>query len=60
MRGRVRGKMTEGFVAHVPADVDVKAILTKLGLGQDKDGPSVIGVGDTASSGQQTAPPYPA
>jgi putative transcriptional regulator len=34
-RAYARGETTEGFVAHVPADVDVKAIRTGLGLSQE-------------------------
>ena len=34
-RAYARGESTEGFIAHVPADVDVKAIRTKLGLSQE-------------------------
>jgi putative transcriptional regulator len=37
-RAYARGEATEGFVAHVPSDVDVKAIRTKLGLSQDSFG----------------------
>jgi putative transcriptional regulator len=37
-RAYARGEATEGFVAHVPAEVDVKAIRTKLGLSQDSFG----------------------
>jgi putative transcriptional regulator len=35
VRAYARGEITEGFVAHVPEDVDVKAIRTRLGLSQD-------------------------
>ena len=34
-RAYARGEVTEGFVAHVPETVDVKAIRTGLGLSQD-------------------------
>jgi putative transcriptional regulator len=34
-RAYARGETSEGFVAHVPAEVDVKAIRTKLGLSQE-------------------------
>jgi putative transcriptional regulator len=34
-RAYARGEATEGFVAHVPANVDVRAIRNKLGLTQD-------------------------
>ncbi|PPQ28712.1 helix-turn-helix domain-containing protein [Rhodopila globiformis] len=34
-RAYARGEATDGFVAHVPAGVDVKSIRTKLGLSQD-------------------------
>jgi putative transcriptional regulator len=34
-RAYARGETNEGFVAHVPASVDVKAIRTRLGLSQD-------------------------
>lgn len=34
-RAYARGEMTEGFVAHAPAEVDVKAIRTALGLSQE-------------------------
>lgn len=34
-RAYARGETTEGFIAHVPASVDLKAIRTKLGLSQD-------------------------
>jgi putative transcriptional regulator len=34
-RAYARGETTDGFVAHVPEDVDVKAIRTKLGLSQE-------------------------
>lgn len=37
-RAYARGEATEGFVAHVPASVDVKAIRTKLGLSQESFG----------------------
>ncbi len=37
-RAYARGEATEGFVAHVPSAVDVKAIRTKLGLSQDSFG----------------------
>ncbi|HQT63432.1 MAG: transcriptional regulator [Acidocella sp. 20-57-95] len=33
-RAYARGDVTEGFVAHVPAEVDVKAIRAKLNLSQ--------------------------
>ncbi len=33
-RAYVRGETAEGFVAHVPEAVDVKAIRTKMGLSQ--------------------------
>ena len=29
-----RGEISDGFVAHVPAEIDVKAIRQKLGLSQ--------------------------
>ena len=31
-----RGELTEGFVAHVPEHVDVKALRRKLGMSQSK------------------------
>lgn len=34
-RAYARGETTEGFVAHVPDDIDVKAIRTRLGLSQE-------------------------
>jgi len=34
-RAYARGEVSEGFVAHVPAEVDVKAIRAKLNLSQD-------------------------
>ena len=34
-RAYARGEATEGFVAHVPEEVDVKAIRERLGLSQD-------------------------
>jgi len=34
-RAYARGEVSEGFVAHVPAQVDVKAIRAKLNLSQD-------------------------
>ncbi len=34
-RAYARGETTEGFVAHVPETVDVRAIRTGLGLSQD-------------------------
>ncbi len=34
-RSYARGENTEGFVVHVPANVDVKAIRRKLGLSQE-------------------------
>jgi putative transcriptional regulator len=34
-RAYARGETTEGFVAHVPSEVDVKAIRGKLGLSQE-------------------------
>jgi hypothetical protein len=34
-RAYARGEATEGFVAHVPEDVDVKAIRLGLGLSQE-------------------------
>jgi putative transcriptional regulator len=34
-RRYARGETTEGFVAHVPDRVDVKAIRTRLGLSQE-------------------------
>jgi putative transcriptional regulator len=34
-RAYARGEEAEGFIAHVPEDVDVKAIRTKLGLSQE-------------------------
>jgi putative transcriptional regulator len=34
-RAYARGEVTDGFVAHVPEDVDVKAIRTQLGLSQE-------------------------
>jgi len=34
-RAYARGETTEGFIAHVPDDVDVKAIRRKLGLSQE-------------------------
>ena len=34
-RAYARGETTEGFVAHVPPEVDVKAIRGKLGLSQE-------------------------
>jgi len=34
-RAYARGETTDGFVAHVPDDVDVKAIRGRLGLSQD-------------------------
>lgn len=34
-RAYVRGETEDGFVAHVPADIDVKAIRSKLGLSQE-------------------------
>lgn len=34
-RAYARGETTEGFIAHVPAEVDVKAIRARLGLSQD-------------------------
>jgi putative transcriptional regulator len=37
-RAYARGETTEGFVAHVPDNVDVKAIRTKLGMSQDSFG----------------------
>lgn len=37
-RAYARGETNEGFVAHVPAEVDVKAIRTKLGLSQESFG----------------------
>lgn len=37
-RSYARGETTDGFVAHVPANVDVKAIRKKLGLSQDSFG----------------------
>lgn len=33
-RAYARGKATEGFIAHVPAEVDVKAIRAKTQLSQ--------------------------
>jgi putative transcriptional regulator len=35
VRAYARGEITDGFIAHVPEDVDVKAIRTRLGLSQD-------------------------
>jgi putative transcriptional regulator len=37
-RAYARGEVTEGFVAHVPNEVDVKAIRTRLGLSQESFG----------------------
>jgi putative transcriptional regulator len=37
-RAYARGEVTDGFVAHVPSEVDVKAIRTRLGLSQDRFG----------------------
>ena len=34
-RAYARGEATEGFVAHVPEDVDVRAIRRGLGLSQE-------------------------
>ncbi|HBK08613.1 MAG TPA: transcriptional regulator [Acetobacteraceae bacterium] len=34
-RTYARGEITEGFIAHVPEDVDVKAIRHGLGLSQE-------------------------
>ena len=34
-RAYARGEASEGFIAHVPDDVDVKAIRTKLRLSQE-------------------------
>jgi len=34
-RAYARGETSEGFVVHVPDDIDVKAIRTGLGLSQD-------------------------
>jgi putative transcriptional regulator len=34
-RAYARGEVTEGFVAHVPTDVDVRSIRSKLNLTQD-------------------------
>ena len=34
-RAYARGETTEGFVVHVPENVDVKAIRTRLGLSQE-------------------------
>jgi putative transcriptional regulator len=34
-RAYARGDTTEGFIAHVPKHVDVKAIRTKLNLSQE-------------------------
>lgn len=34
-RAYARGDTCEGFIAHVPAQVDVKAIRIKLGLSQE-------------------------
>jgi putative transcriptional regulator len=35
-RGIVRGEITEGFVVHVPDDVDVKALRKKLKCSQSE------------------------
>jgi len=35
-RAFARGEATEGFVVHVPEDVDVKAIRMKTGLSQER------------------------
>ena len=34
-RAYARGETTEGFIAHVPEEVDVRAIRDKLGLSQE-------------------------
>jgi len=34
-RAFARGEVAEGFVAHVPCEIDVKAIRQKLGLSQE-------------------------
>ncbi len=34
-RAFARGEISEGFVAHVPEEIDVKAIRQKLGLSQE-------------------------
>lgn len=34
-RAYARGEATQGFVAHVPDDIDVRAIRADLGLSQD-------------------------
>ena len=37
-RAYARGEVADGFIAHVPSEVDVKAIRTKLGLSQESFG----------------------